>query len=97
MKNKILEVVIAILKKLLPTEWIKWLDGYKSIIGIIGFSVCVILPHFGVVFNADVMNTLQTLFGALGIYGFADKLEKAKQSTNDLKDVLESIKTEQPK
>ena len=94
MKSKILEVILTILKKLLPSKWVLFIDGYKSIIGIIGFTICLLLPLFGINLDSDTINAIQILFGALGIYGITDKLEKGKKSTEDLKEVIQSIKNE---
>ncbi len=60
----------------------KWLDGYKTIIGTIGFVICegikVAFPDYAQI--AEIVST--TIFVPLGVWGIAHKIQKSGVTNN---------------
>ena len=75
-----MNVLVSILKGLLPTTWLNWLNGYKSIIGLAGLIAYVVLPLFGV----QVPNQVGELFGILFGTGMIHKAQKLSADIKQL-------------
>jgi hypothetical protein len=79
-----MEILAKLLRGLLPTTWVKWIDGYKTVIGLFGCIVCVILPMFNVPVPEQAMKFFELLIGV----GIAHKVEKLKADAKQMKDDL---------
>jgi hypothetical protein len=76
-----METIVKLLKMLLPTEWVKWLDGYKSIIGLIGCIAYGVLKYFQVPVPDEVFVVFSGILG-IGIVHKGQKVEEAMKALN---------------
>ena len=81
--NKLREWV---LKAIMGSILMKKLEGYKTVIGMIGLVVCWLAPAF----NVQVPDQASKLFEALIGVGLLHKYERGKEDVVNLKVLLES-------
>lgn len=74
---------MLVLKLLLP----KKLEGYKTVIGLAGLCVCIVMSAMGHDIPKEVYMALTALCGV----GLADKGRRAEQATKEFKALLEDL------
>lgn len=65
----------------------KILDGYKSLIGLVGLAICLCLYAFGI----PVPEWILVAFGSYLGYGVLDKFNKLKSAVEDIKKEFSNI------
>ena len=88
-----IQIILKILKWVIPTSWLKFINGYKTIIGIVGYLALLIIPIVcpNITIDDNTMKILEYLFAGLGVYGLTDKLEKSKNAVKELKETLKEL------
>lgn len=73
------------LEKIKYVLTLEFINGAKTILGIVGVTVCSLLPTFGIEVPSLVLQGFALLLGA----GFVHKLEKIKEKIEEIKNTLE--------